>query len=34
LRHLPVTSTLLNIGMVCMFGGIFYSLALARFKAD
>lgn len=34
LRHLPLTSTLLNIGMVCVFGAVFYGLALARFKAD
>ena len=34
LRHQPVTHTLGNIGMVCLFGAVFYGIALARFKAE
>ena len=34
LRHLPLSATLLNIGMVVLFGLVFYGFALARFKYE
>jgi len=34
LRHLPLTATLVNIGMVLVFGLGFYFLALARFRFE
>lgn len=34
LRHLPLTATLGNIAMVVLFGTLFYSFALARFRYE
>ena len=34
LRHLPLSGTLVNIGMVVLFGVVFYGFALARFKYE
>lgn len=34
LRHLPLSATLVNIGMVVLFGITFYGIALARFKYE
>ena len=34
LRHLPLSGTLVNIGMVMLFGVAFYGFALARFKYE
>ena len=34
LRHLPLTATLANLGMVLVFGVVFYLLALSRFKFE
>lgn len=34
LRNLPLSATLLNIGMVIMFGLVFYGFALVRFKYE
>ena len=34
LRHLPLTATLGNLAMVLVFTGIFYAVALARFKFE
>lgn len=34
LRHMPLTATLLNLGVVIVFGIAFYVLALSRFKFE
>ncbi|HLK61610.1 MAG TPA: ABC transporter permease [Chthonomonadaceae bacterium] len=34
LRHLPLTHTLVNIGMVLVFGIVFFGLALTRFQFE
>ncbi len=34
LRQLPLSQTLVNIGMVYVFGAVFYGFALARFKYE
>ena len=34
LRHLPLTHTLGNIGVVVLFGAVFFGIALTRFQFE